>query len=196
MTLTKVQEQLVEKNMRFAYKIIHKWENITHWSYRDEIEGEAMIAFIRAAEKYDPNSQYTFTTFAGRCMENEIKNYHQRLQRNKRKSITLCMPISSIVMNKDNAKEMSDAEKFDYLGFSEVQPYEDNKEVIRQLFASLKERDRSIVKQYFYNNVPMADLASEFGISHQAVSQAIRYSCKRMRKRALELGIESLDEVI
>lgn len=45
----------------------------------DDVMGELGVAFTRAAAGYDPQSEYVFTTYLGRCCQNHFNKYAAKL---------------------------------------------------------------------------------------------------------------------
>lgn len=45
----------------------------------DDVMGELSLAFVKAAKGYDPQSEFSFTAFLGRCCQNHFNKYAKRL---------------------------------------------------------------------------------------------------------------------
>jgi RNA polymerase sigma-B factor len=68
-----VRNRIVEEHMGLAIHIARGFE---HRSRRDrDIEQVAMLALVKAVDRFDPGLGVPFTAFAGRTIEGEIKRY-------------------------------------------------------------------------------------------------------------------------
>ena len=72
MKLTDEQRMLVESNLNLVHHVIHKkCRNIGRNEYED-IYQTGVIGLCKAVEKFDPTKGFAFSTFAARCITNEI----------------------------------------------------------------------------------------------------------------------------
>lgn len=79
--MTKEQEQLVTDNHNLIYFFLNKWGKILEYSDMTDYYDICAIGLCKAAITYDSSKDVKFATYAGVCIENEIK---QEL-RNKKK---------------------------------------------------------------------------------------------------------------
>lgn len=70
--MTEKEQKLVEGNIRLATHIAKRWFGRTKLE-NDEIVSAAYYGLVKAAVSFDPDRGFCFTTFAGRCIENEIR---------------------------------------------------------------------------------------------------------------------------
>lgn len=82
--ITEKQRELIENNIGLAKYTAKKFH--TMHLEMDDIYSAAYLGLIKAAEKFDEGRAISFSTFAIRVMENEIK----MLWRRERKYDTLC----------------------------------------------------------------------------------------------------------
>lgn len=84
--LTPEKQKLVESNVGLAYHIVGK-----HYRGRyralgeyEDVAQEATIGLIYAANTYDQGSGYAFSTYACRCIANQLNGGMEALRRHKR----------------------------------------------------------------------------------------------------------------
>jgi RNA polymerase sporulation-specific sigma factor len=76
--LTEEQKRLAEDNIRLVYYIYEKLRKTeTVVSNKDDIIGEGMIGLVKAARSYD-SEKCRFSTFAARCITNEMLMFLRR----------------------------------------------------------------------------------------------------------------------
>lgn len=88
--MTKQQRELIENNIGLAKYTAKKFHTMP--LEMDDIYSAAYLGLVKAAEKFDEGRAVSFSTFACRVMENEIK----MLWRREKKYDTLCYLDASI----------------------------------------------------------------------------------------------------
>ena len=78
--MTEKEQKLVEGNIRLATHIAKRWFGRTKLE-NDEVVSAAYFGPVKAALSFDPDRGFCFTTFAGRCIENEIRTEIRKLSR-------------------------------------------------------------------------------------------------------------------
>lgn len=71
--MTKEQEQLVTDNHNLIYFFLNKWGKILEYSDMTDYYDICAIGLCKAAITYDSSKDVKFATYAGVCIENEIK---------------------------------------------------------------------------------------------------------------------------
>lgn len=71
--MTKEQEQLVTDNHNLIYFFLNKWGKILEYSDMTDYYDICAIGLCKAAITYDSSKDVKFATYAGICIENEIK---------------------------------------------------------------------------------------------------------------------------
>lgn len=80
--MTKEQEQLVTDNYKLIYFFLNKWGKTI-----EEYYDICAIGLCKAAITYDSSKDVKFATYAGICIENEIKME----LRNRKNILHLCI---------------------------------------------------------------------------------------------------------
>ena len=84
--LTDKEQKFAEVNHELVYSFLN--ENKLN---RDEYYDVIVFGFIKAVQEYcsNPFKYKKFSTFAWRCMLNELVNYYQHISRKKRNTVTI-----------------------------------------------------------------------------------------------------------
>ena len=69
----RLRNQLVEAHMGFGVHVARKYAN--RGVADDDLRQVAMLALVKAVDRFDPTRGVNFSTFAGRTVEGEIKRY-------------------------------------------------------------------------------------------------------------------------
>lgn len=78
--MTEKEQKLVEDNICLAVHIAKRWFGRTKLE-NDEIVSAAYYGLVKAAVGFDPDRGFCFTTYAGRCIENEIRMELRKMSR-------------------------------------------------------------------------------------------------------------------
>lgn len=89
----KEKNDLAEENMALVYYIISKFKNTN--IDQDELLSVALIGYEKALSKYNPNKLTKFSTFAYRCIQNEIFYFIRGEKKINEKSISLNQTIAT-----------------------------------------------------------------------------------------------------
>ena len=82
------EKKLVEDNMGLVYFLVKK--HYPNYAFDEDIQQIGMIGLCKAAQKWD-SKKSTFSTFAGRCIVNEIRHEFKRRNRQKRYCRTISL---------------------------------------------------------------------------------------------------------
>lgn len=159
--MTKEQEQLVTDNHNLIYFFLNKWGKILEYSDMTDYYDICAIGLCKAAITYDSSKDVKFATYAGVCIENEIK-----LElRNKKK---YSAPLYSLDMTFNNTSDGTDEIAFvDNLttglsAYDEILPY--------QLDKVLNAREYKLVALVLQDYTQI-EIGNIIGISQAQVSR-------------------------
>ena len=68
--MTEEINKLIEDNLMFAYSMANKFRGAP--IEYDDLLGIANVGLVKAAQKFDNGSGFSFTTYAGKVISNEI----------------------------------------------------------------------------------------------------------------------------
>ena len=170
------RNKLIEHNLRLVAHIVKKYDH--HKNDVDDLISIGTIGLIKGVDSYSYKNGTRLTTYAAKCIENEILMYYRGLKKHS-KNVSL---NEAIGFDKDGNEitllDVLKTPKPDYA--NEIQD-KDNINSLKKYFHVLNEREKEIIiKRYGLNDgkeVTQKDIAKSLGISRSYVS--------RIEKRAL-----------
>lgn len=170
------RSKLIEHNLRLVAHIVKKFENKN--TITDDLISIGTIGLIKGIDTYKKNPTTKITTYAARCIQNEILMYYRA---NKKQQYTISLS-DSIGFDKEgneiNLGDILEDKKSDIL---DELHNKNNLELLMQYLEILTPREKDIIiKRYGLNNTKektQKEIASSLGISRSYVS--------RIEKRAL-----------
>lgn len=136
------------------------------------------IGLIKAAETFQDDKGYTFSTYASKCIVNEILRNVKRENRAKREA--------------DKTSTSYDAWEDDYLSniLNQDDDFVDdmlNKMVLTRVFNSLTEREARILRLKYYDNLTNQEIGEIEGVHRERVRQILN-DCYRKGREVLSGG--------
>lgn len=170
------RSKLIEHNLRLVAHIIKKFDNKT--TDTDDLISIGTIGLIKGIDTYKKTPKVKITTYAARCIQNEILMYYRS---NKKNQATISLN-DSVGLDKEgneiNLSDLIEDKQDDIIDKIEIK---DNIELLNKYLKKLNNREREIIiKRYGLNNkkdLTQKEIAEELGISRSYVS--------RIEKRAL-----------
>ena len=170
------RDKLVEHNLRLVAHIVKKYESKCFDS--DDLISIGTIGLIKGIDSFSLEKNTKITTYAARCIENEILMYF----RSNKKNQNVISLNDSIGFDKDgNEINLIDVIQDKSLDIADILHDKNNLENLRLYLKELTSREKEIIiKRYgLYNQRAQTQkkIAKELGISRSYVS--------RIEKRAL-----------
>lgn len=167
---------LIEHNLRLVAHIVKKFDNGTYDT--DDLISIGTIGLIKGIDSYNRSKATRITTYAARCIENEILMHFRS---NKKNGITISLN-DSIGFDKDgNEVSLLEVIQDDSLDILEVLQLKENVSLLKEYLKILTPREMEIlVKRYGLLNEEeqtQKEIAKQLHISRSYVS--------RIEKRAL-----------
>lgn len=170
--MTDVQINLVEANMRLVPAIIRKYFYFSETDMDDAIQ-IGCIGLCKAAEKYNQDSGFKFSTFAASCIVNEIKKELRKKKTAKRDGIT-------VSLDADNPECDGETYMDAIVGPFDIEKKREINEVIREI-QNLPTSERIALTEYIATG-SQYKAAAAAGLTQPGASKAI----KRARKKLIE----------
>ena len=189
------RDKLIVHNIRLVlYEVIHRFEKVDY--DKRELVSIGIIGLVKAINTYDISKKIKFSTFATKCIDNEILMFLRKLKKEQN--------VDSIDRIVFYGKDGSELKLEDKLSDDSdlVEDYERNEihNIIRRLVKELPYRDREIVMLYFgfYNNriYNQEEIANRLNISRSYVSRLIKENVIKMRKQLEDIGVIELNTKI
>lgn len=170
------RNKLIEHNLRLVAHIVKKYDHKKNDV--DDLISIGTIGLIKGVDSFSYKKGTRLTTYAAKCIENEILMYYRSDKKNN-KNISL---NDSIGFDKEgNEITILDILKTPKPNFEMDIHKKDNINLLKKYFNVLNDREKEIIiKRYGLNDEDEAtqkDIAKELGISRSYVS--------RIEKRAL-----------
>ncbi len=172
----KARNKLIEHNLRLVAHIVKKFENKERDT--DDLISIGTIGLIKGIDSYNNNKQTKITTYAARCIENEILMFFRSNKKNQN-NISL---NDSIGYDKDgNEINLMDIIQDKSVDIADTIHLQNNIDLLKEYLKNLTKREQEIIiKRYGLFNqkeLTQKEIAKEMGISRSYVS--------RIEKRAL-----------
>ena len=176
------RNKLVEHNLRLVAHIIKKYYGVQ--SEQDDLVSIGTIGLIKAINTFNPNKNIRLSSYASRCIENEILMHF----RNSKKSSQDISLNETIDTDKDgNPLTLLDIMSVDDNILDNLDLKLNSKKLGQFIGEELDERERRIiVMRYGLNgNEPMTqkDVAKLLDISRSYVSRIETKALNKLRKR-------------
>lgn len=170
------RNSLIEHNLRLVAHIVKKFD--TKNSFTDDLISIGTIGLIKGIDSYSENKQTRITTYAARCIENEILMYFRS---NKKLSHNVSLDDSIGYDKEGNSVALIDILKDNSLDLNDQIYLQDNISDLKKYLKKLTPREQEIInKRYGLDNTSektQKDIANELNISRSYVS--------RIEKRAI-----------
>lgn len=169
------RSKLIEHNLRLVAHIVKKYDTKED---TDDLISIGTIGLIKGVDSYSKKKNTRLTTYAARCIENEILMHFRN---NKKRSKDISINDSVGYDKEGNEITIIDILKTPTKDFAMDLHKEDNISDLKEYFKILTDREKEIlIKRYgLYDNdeITQKDIAKYLGISRSYVS--------RIEKRAL-----------
>ena len=173
---SEARSKLIEHNLRLVAHIVKKYDHRT--DDVDDLISIGTIGLIKGVDSYSYRHGTRLTTYAAKCIENEILMYY-RSDKKHNKNISINESVG--FDNDGNEITFLDILKTPKPDFAMDIHNKDNIKLMKEYFNILTPREKEIIiKRYGLNDtdeLTQKDIAKELGISRSYVS--------RIEKRAL-----------
>ena len=173
---TEARSKLIEHNLRLVAHIVKKFD--TKSTGTDDLISIGTIGLIKGIDTYKKTPTVKITTYAARCIQNEILMYYRTTKKQKN-TISLNDSIGyDKEGNEINLSDMIEDKKEDIIDVIDTKY---NIDLLKKYINKLNKREKEIIiKRYGLNNekdLTQKEIADSLGISRSYVS--------RIEKRAL-----------
>ena len=170
------RNKLIEHNLRLVAHIVKKYESNEY--LQDDLISIGTIGLVKGIDSYKPSKNTRLTTYAARCIENEILMHY----RSNKKHLNNVSLNDSIGFDKDgNEINLIDVLKCDNEDIADMIDTQNKIDLLLKYLVTLSKREKEIIiKRYgLYNTREMTqkEISKEMKISRSYVS--------RIEKRAI-----------
>jgi len=170
------RSKLIEHNLRLVAHIVKKFDNKN--TDTDDLISIGTIGLIKGIDTYKKTPKVKITTYAARCIQNEILMYYRS---NKKNHLTVSLNDSIGYDKEGNEINLADLLEDKQEDIIDKIQIKDNIKLLNKYLDKLNKREKEIIiKRYGLNNekdLTQKEIADSLGISRSYVS--------RIEKRAL-----------
>ena len=168
--------ELIEKNMRLVAHVVKKFH--PPHDLLDDYISIGTIGLMKAVASYTPSKKTKLSTYAARCIENEIL-MHLRSQKKVNKDVSIFEPIGTD--KEGQSLQIRDLLQLDEKPHDEQLVQNESAQYLYQFLETLDERELEIITLRYglmhTDPLTQKEIAKKLGISRSYVS--------RIEKRAL-----------
>ncbi len=191
----KAREEIINHNIKFViYCVRNKFRSVDYDN--EELVSVGCLGLVKAVDTYDISKGREFSTYAGRCIINEINYFLRSLKKNSK---VLCFEDVAYLSSDGNDLKLEDVipSKIDIeRDYMESEYSKLELDLLKQSMECLDERNKKIVMLYFgffdgkvYAQKEISDMLN---ISQSHLSRIINRSLKKIKTymQQLELGVD------
>ena len=176
----KSREIIINHNIKLVlYRVPGKFSSYPY--DMDELVSIGLMGLIKAVDTFDINREVKFSTYAMKCIDNEILLFIRKNKTHK-EHVSLTSPIST---NKDGSELflkdiLMDSDEDFVFSIEEKELYDE----VRRVIENLPEREKQIIMLYFgFNCEPLNqnEISSQMKISQSYVSRIITATLKTIK---------------
>lgn len=181
------RKKLIEHNIRLVLFLVTNKFNYIDYD-KNELVSIGLIGLIKAINSYDLSKKIEFSTYATKCIQNEIFMFLRKI--NKIHNIdSLDRPISNDTLaNELTLKDIVSGDE----DFTEKFMQNESYQIIHKIINELSKRDRTIIIMYFGfcdgKRYTQIEIANKLNVSQSYISRLIGLILKKMRVKLIEQG--------
>lgn len=168
------RNRLIEGNIKLAMHVVNKFNNVN--IDKEELLSTAFVGLVKAANAFDVDKGYKFSTYAVKCMETEILYYLRRTKKQKAE-----VSIETQVFHKDGAKPIVLQDIIpDEKAFAGITSVEDRAQ-IKALKQCLTDKEEELLGMW-KSGMKQKDIANVLGTKQSVVSRKLKKIFEKMRR--------------
>ena len=174
------REILINHNIRLVIdRVLYKFNYI--FSYQDEFVSVGLIGLIKAVDTFNTNKGYRFSTYATRCIDNEIIDFLI-----KERKYMQVNSLDSYIFNNDDVQVRLVDTLYDENSFFTLD-YEEKELILilNKIISNLSEKEKKLLFLYFgfENNISFSqtEIAKKYGVSQAYISKIYIKLIKKIR---------------
>lgn len=193
------REQLIQKHIRFVAYLAHKMNRTSGmhlFTEVDELISDGCIGLIEAAQKFDPDREIDFRTFAKHRIRGAMLDGVRKFNLLSREKKEDCPRSRAFSILNDSATVALDAKRSDG---SLCQDLPDKKEVVEDVvldrieqeevaervqkaLSQLDEQERHIIQRSFFDGMSLAEIGQELGVTGSNICRIRSKVYKKLRE--------------
>lgn len=187
------RKSFIIHNIRLVINNVRKFNN-QNYDERDLV-CVGIIGLIKSVDSFDINKKIQFSTYAGKCINNEIIQFLKK----DRKHLDYMSLDSTVRLDNDGEKlkleDILSDENVDLVGSYELK---EEKNIIREILSTLEKEEQEIIILFFgffgREQHSQTELAEILGISQSYISKKLKRILLKFRYLLSLKGINSIEE--
>ena len=158
--------KIIEANIRFVKFLVEDFN--CDFDQKEELFQVGLIGLIKAVDTFDIDKGFSFSTYAKKCIMNEISMYFRKNNKDE-----------------NHLNDLNDLNDFSDIDLEENYIEQEEKIIILKMIKDLPEREKEIILMYFgfYGKLyTQLEIANKFGIGQSYVSRLIKSIIVKFRK--------------
>lgn len=154
--------KLIKDNYKLVHHIINKKFYKLPVSVREELKQEAFLGLVKSAQRYDPNKNFKFTTYASYYINGyalnairKYKTYNSRFE-----------------LNDFNDENYINYKSFIKYKNSDTYENIDNTDIVNKFYEECEDKD--ILYDYFHYKLKQQDIADKYNMTKKQVAYRIK----------------------
>ena len=182
---------MVEHNIRLVlHEVTVRFKSVAY--DKKDLISIGNLGLIKAVKTFNKSKNIEFSSYAIRCIDNEILMFLRRLKKNQ-----ICDSLDETIACDTDGKELKLEDTIsDKLDIVEEYEKKETYQIIREIVKELPDRDRKIIMLHFgfYNDkiYMQREIADIMSISQSQVSRLITQIVKRIGGQLKQKGIIEL----
>lgn len=188
----KAKDKIIIQNIKLViYEINKKFNNVEY--DKEDLISIGIIGLIKAINTFNIEKGYKFSTYATKCIDNEILIV---LKRNKKNKNTQSIESTISIDNNGNKLTLENIISDD---IDIINKYEDKeeKEIINKIIETLPEKDKEIIILAFgfYDNkkYTQKEIATKLNVSQSSTCRLINKIILKIKKQLNEINTTKND---
>ena len=185
-----VREKIIVHNIRLVGYIVRTRFSFTNFEVK-ELMSVGVIGLIRAVDSFDYTKGYKFSSYAGRCIENEILMY---IRANKKHVSNLYLydllevqddNDAQIEVQDDNDAQIENKFVSD-INIEDEYEAKENVDILNSIIDSLSENEQRLIRMYYgigCKSVGQVELSRIFNVCQGAISRRLKKTTKKIRQQ-------------
>lgn len=180
-----MKESLITENINLIYHVL-KQMNLYDEVNREKYFDIGMIALVKAANHFDPDKGYLFTTLAGKVIRTEILTQIRYENLGKRRQEQYNLSLDLVIDNNDGDETtLMDAIPSDYNLEEHVIRREQIMLLREAIKTELTDKERRILMLYL-DGKTQCEIAEEFGVVQACISRYIKRIIEKLKRKVDE----------
>lgn len=176
-------------------KLLYSFCSRRYWVYKDrlsydELFSMASLGFVSALKNYKEESGFKFSTFAYKCMENQVRheiyrdkwNYYRDCRDDK--EVYVKVNLGSLnEMVKESGGENKETERVELLPAEEPEFEYELIMDLRNALSTMEYKYRKVLELHYFENKTQNEIAEFFGITQVSVHRRLKKAMKIVREK-------------